>query len=185
MKNLSFILFVFAALIIGSSVTGCGSDDVPAAPTNTTDTTDNSGGGTVTFKNKVTVGLFAYSILEDSERTYANYSSSTGNTELIVYGRDQNNGAVDFNIVFPGKTAGVYLTEDEDGTAFQIGTGVIGDLKRKEYSALTTGLTISVTEIGAVGGRIKGTFTGQAKSSAGQTINITKGEFDVVRRADL
>tara|TARA_B110000967_G_scaffold164064_1_gene171222 strand:- start:7159 stop:7710 length:552 start_codon:yes stop_codon:yes gene_type:complete len=183
MKNLSFILFVFTALVIGSSVTGCGSDDVP--PVATVDTTDNNGGSTVIIKNKVTVGLFAYNILEDSERTYANYSSSTGNTELIVYGRDENNGAIDFNIVFPGKTARVYLREDEDGTAFQIGTGVIGDLKRKEYSALTTEFTITVTEVGAVGGRIKGTFTGQAKSSAGQTINITKGEFDVVRRVDL
>jgi len=183
MKNLSFILFVFAALVVGSAVTSCGGDDI--VPVASTDTTDNGGGSTVTFQNKVTVGLFAYEIAEDPARTYANFNSSKGNTEIIVYGTDKNNGAVDFNIVFPGKTAGVYLRENEDGTVFQIGTGVIGDLKRKEYSALTTNFTITVTEVGAVGGRIKGTFTGQAKSSAGQTINITKGEFDVVRRADL
>jgi|AntRauTorckE5430_2_1112549.scaffolds.fasta_scaffold09228_3 hypothetical protein len=184
MKNLSFILFVFAGLIVGSAITGCGGDDT--LPVASTDTTDNGGGvDPVTFTSKVTVGLVKYNIAEDPARTYANYNSSTGNTELIVYGTDQNNGAVDFNIVFPGKTAGVFLRQDDEGTAFQIGTGVIGDLKRKEYSALTTEFTITVTEVGAVGGRIKGTFTGQAKSPAGQTINITKGEFDVERRADL
>lgn len=182
MKNLSFILFVFGALIVGSAVSGCGADDVPIA---TTDTTDNGSGSNFTIKNKVTVGLFAYNIVDDLARTYANFNSSTGNTELIVYGTDQNNGAVDFNIVFPGKTTGVFLRQDDEGTVFQVGTGVIGDLKRKEYSALTTEFTITVTEVGAVGGRIKGTFTGQAKSSAGQTINITKGEFDIERRADL
>jgi hypothetical protein len=182
MKNLSFVLFVFAALVVGSAITGCGGDDVvPVAR----DTTDNNVGDPLIFTSKVTVGLVAYNIAEDPARTYANFNSSKGNTELIVYGTDQKNGAVDFNIVFPGKVAGVYLREDEDKTAFQIGTGIIGDLKRKEYSALTTNFTITVTEVGAVGGRIKGTFTGQAKSPAGQTINITKGEFDVERRADL
>jgi hypothetical protein len=185
MKNLSFILFVFAALIIGSSVTGCGSDVVPVAPTGTTDTTDNSGGGTVTFKNKVKVGFDDYSIAEDPDRTYGNYNKATGNTEVIVFGTDANNGDVNFSLTFPGKLVASYVRTLSPGTSFAIGVGTIGENNRTEYSASSTEFVINVTQYGDVGGRIKGTFNGQAKSSAGQTINITKGEFDVERRADL
>jgi hypothetical protein len=183
MKNLSFILFVFAALIVGSTVTGCGEDPVTVTPNDTT-STDTTDPGTTTFRNKVTVGLFDYEIVEEEGRTYGSYLSSKDQIELIVYGTDARNGAVDFNIAFPGQAVGEFKTQDNDGTVLEVGTGVIGDLKRKEYSALTTDLTITVSEVGPVGGRIKGTFTGQAKSTAGQTINITKGVFDVVRRAD-
>jgi hypothetical protein len=191
MKNLSFILFVFAALIMGSSVTGCGSDDVPAAPTNTTDTTDtadttdNSGGGTVTFKNKVKVGFDDYSIVEDPDLTNGNYNKTTGNTEVIVFGTDASNGDVNFSLTFPGKLVGSYFRTLAPGTSFSIGVGTIGENDRTEYSASSTEFVINVTEYGDVGGRIKGTFSGEAKSPASQTLPITKGEFDVERRADL
>jgi hypothetical protein len=44
-------------------------------------------------------------------------------------------------------------------------------------------MTIIVTEYGAVGDHIKGTFSGVVKNGkTGQSVNITKGKFDVIRR---
>ena len=183
MKNLSFIIFVFAALLVGSTITGCGGDDpVPTPMTGNTDTTEET-----SAKNQVTVGLVAYNNIEtETERTVARYNSTSDVTEIILYGSDPTNGAIDFNIEVPGQTAKLFSREDNDGTAFQIGTGIIGDLKRKEYSALTTPFTITVTEYGAVGGRIKGTFSGKVKNNnTGQTLDISKGVFDIERKADL
>jgi hypothetical protein len=183
MKNLSFILFVFAALVIGSAITGCGGDD--ALPVASADTTDDSGGTTVTFKNKVKVGFDDYSIVEDPVLTTGNYNKTTGNTEVNVFGTDANNGDVNFSLTFPGKLVGTDFRTLAPGTSFSIGVGTIGEKERTEYSASSTEFVINVTEYGDVGGRIKGTFSGQAKSPASQTINITKGEFDVERSVDL
>ncbi len=76
-----------------------------------------------------------------------------------------------FSLVFPGKTTGLFTNQS-------------GALNYKGLnSAAAESLTINVTEYGAVGDHIQGTFEGIFQSVSGP-ITITEGKFCVVRQPD-
>ncbi len=183
MKKFSLTLLFAAAAVIGISTTGCGGDETPVNP-KPTDTTET--GNETQVANSVRVGLKDFSIVTETERTFGSYSTGKNETGVIVFGQDSKNGDIDFQITFPGKTAGTYITSETGANSlvFALGTGTAGDLRRQEHEASTTILTVTVTEYGSVGGKIKGTFSGQVKNASGQIVNITKGIFEVIRKAD-
>ncbi len=76
-----------------------------------------------------------------------------------------------FSLVFPGKTTGIFTQQSGTLTYKVLNT----------YAAES--LTINVTEYGAVGDHIKGTFSGDFQSTQG-LITITNGKFCVIRQSD-
>lgn len=183
MKKLSLVLLVAVATALSMGTTSCGPETTNPTPT-TTDSTDT--GGNIEVVNSVTVGLQAYSIVTEAERTNSTYVTAKDETEIICFGNDAEAGDIDFQITFSGKSTGTYVSNSTgaDKVVFGLGTGTEGDVRRQEHDAGSTALTVVVTEYGNIGGLVKGTFSGQVKNQNGQTINISKGIFEVVRKAD-
>lgn len=186
MKKFTFILLAFVASIFFITTTGCGTDDEPTAPkkadTTSTDTTITD---PTDLPNKITVGFDDYTIATEASKTFGEYNTGKNETYLTISGQDSKNGQVDFQIEIPGNTTGSFQTGTTGNSTFELGTGTIGDVRREEFSASNSDFTIVVTEYGAVGEMIKGTFSGEVKNGkTGVTIKITKGEFEVLRRDD-
>jgi hypothetical protein len=182
MKNITLLL-LFGAAVALSLTTGCGTDDTPTKPTNNTqDSTPTS-----TITNQIQIGLELFKLNENADKTFGQFDSGDSSTYISVYGNDGTNGDANFNITFPGQTTGTFTTVvGNSDVDFQAGAGEEGTIYREEFSASGSTMTIVVTEYGAIGEHIKGTFSGQVKNGrTGQTVNITKGIFDVVRRDDL
>jgi hypothetical protein len=182
MKKFSLILFIAVAAIIGTTTTSC-SDDTPVQPNNSSSDTTITG---AEAKNKLRVGLKDYAIVEEAARTNSTYISGKDETSIIVFGSDDTNGDIDFQITFKGKSTGTYSSSEigDNGLVFGLGTGTVGDVRRQEHEASSTTLTVIVTEYGGVGEQVKGTLSGQVKNVNGQTVNITNGEFEVTRKED-
>lgn len=181
MKN--FTLLCVAAIIASLSlVTGCTDDTTTTTPTN--DTQDST--PTATFTNQIQIGLELFKFNEVPDKTFGEYDSRDTSTYISVFGNDANYGDANFNITFPGQSTGTFTTVvGSSDVDFQAGAGEEGTIRREEFSASGSTMTIIVTEYGAVGERIKGSFSGQVKNGkTGQTVNITKGLFDVIRRDD-
>ena len=181
MRKISLFLLLFsdASLIM---TTGCGSDDTTTTPTvNNQDSTP-----TVTIDNQIQIGLELFKLNEETDRTFGEYETRDTSTYISVFGNDPNYGDASFNITFPGQTTGTFVTvSGSSDVDFQAGAGEEGTIYREEYSASGSTMTIVVTEYGAVGEHIKGTFSGVVKNGrTGQSVNITKGKFDVIRRDD-
>ena len=179
MKNFSIILVALAALTFGTTITGCGPETT--TPTTPVDTTDNN--PEPTFTNSLKVGFVQYDMDLDKERTFGVYNTGGDKTYISVFGNDADEGDVDFNIEFPGKTVGTFTTHDGGGAVFECGTGTEGDIKRQEFSADNSEFTVVVTEYGAVGEKIKGTFSGKVKRGT-NTIDVPNGKFEVTRLID-
>jgi hypothetical protein len=182
MKKITLILFLFsaAALIM---TTSCGSDDNTTTPSN-----NNSQDSTPTanINNQIQIGLELFKFNEDKNRTFGEYNSRDTTTYISVFGNDPNYGDASFNITFPGQTTGSFVTViGSSDVDFQAGAGEEGTIYREEFSASGSTMNIEVTEYGAVGEQIKGTFSGVVKNGrTGQSVNISKGKFDVIRRDD-
>ncbi|MFY0643381.1 MAG: hypothetical protein JXR19_02835 [Bacteroidia bacterium] len=183
MKKLSlFILVLLAgtfALTTNTSCSGSGSEPLPD------DTTDNNP-DPVAKVNGFKIGIdptYELDIVEPL--TYAVYNKAANKTYVFVSGNDgtkpQNEQDADFGLEFNTNMMGTY-TKNE-GARIDVGTG--SGIKRIEYTSDGAAITITVTEYGAVGGRVKGTFSGTVKA-ANQvgTVNITGGFFDVKRIDD-
>ena len=102
---------------------------------------------------------------------------------FFVKGNDPVNGDADFNLKFPGNLADTFTTHNDGGLRFDCGTGTIGDIRRQEYSADNSAFTAIITEYGAVGSKVKGTFSGMVKIGT-NSVNVTEGKFNVVRISD-
>jgi hypothetical protein len=179
MKNITLILLLFSAAAL-TMTTGCGSDDTSTTPSdNTQDSTP-----TVSIENQIQIGLELFKLNEEVDRTFGEYTTRDTSTYISVFGNDANYGDASFNITFPGQTTGTFVTEvGSSDVDFQAGAGEEGTIRREVYSASGSTMTIIVTEYGAVGDHIKGTFSGVVKNGkTGQSVNITKGKFDVIRR---
>ncbi|MGK0369691.1 MAG: hypothetical protein ACJAYZ_001565 [Bacteroidia bacterium] len=180
MKNITIIILSIVSLAAMFGTTGCGADPVtkPAADTTDTDTVV-----TRTVFNQMKVGLELYDLNLSDEESFAVYNATSNTTLLFVKGNDPVNGDADFNLEFTGNMADTFTTHNDGGLTFACGTGTIGDIKRQEYSADNTALTAIVTEYGAVGAKVKGTFSGVVKIGT-NSVNISEGKFNVVRISD-
>lgn len=178
MKNLAFVLLVIAAATIGLNNTGCSEVVEPTTPTDTTDTTETG----LVLDNRFTLGFDTYTIDEDENTTSGVYNIAADRTYIFAAGNDPKNGDADFNIEFPGDSVGTFTVKD-DGIVFECGTGTKGTVKREEFSADNTNLTVIVTEYGAVGEKIKGTFSGKVMKGI-NSLDIKNGSFEVERSPD-
>lgn len=180
MKKLSYLAFILLAVGFLFSTTGC-DDETPEPPVTTTDTTDNNDPAIV---NKMTVGFDRYELNIDETLTDGFYSTGDNSTVVNVSGNDGKEGDADFTLTFPGNTTGTFTTHNNGGATFEAGTGTVGTVQRTEMDASSSDFTIVVTEYGAVGEKIKGTFSGKVKNTNSQSIDIKDGEFEVTRKAD-
>ncbi|MBL6729415.1 MAG: hypothetical protein ISP74_00705 [Bacteroidia bacterium] len=182
MKKITLILLLFSATAL-IMTTGCGSDDKPTTPSNNNPQDSTT---TASIDNQIQIGLELFKFNEDIDRTFGEYNSSDTSTYISVFGNDPNYGDASFNITFPGQTTGSFVTVvGSSEVDFQAGAGEEGTIYREEFSASGSTMNIEVTEYGAIGEHIKGTFSGTVKNGkTGQSVNITKGKFDVIRRDD-
>ncbi|PCJ67190.1 MAG: hypothetical protein COA58_02405 [Bacteroidetes bacterium] len=177
MKNFSLILFALTAISFGTTFTGCGPDNDPVI---ITDTTTTGGNEDPVFANSLKVGFVQYDLTTVDDKTFGVYNTASNLTYISVFGNDADEGDADFNIEIPGTDTGTFTTHNAGGGVFECGTGTEGDIKRQEYSADNSEFTIKVTEYGAVGEKIKGTFSGKVKRGT-NSIDVPKGKFEVTR----
>ncbi|MDA8886839.1 hypothetical protein N9I68_04605 [Bacteroidia bacterium] len=179
MKNISFILFVLAALVVGTGTTSCGSDPVtlPSTDTLTEDTTIVE-----ELNNQIQIRFDLYKLNLNVSETDAYYNIDEGKTVVAVVGNDVDYGNANFLIKFDGKSTGTFTTQNNGGGSFEAGIGE--GIKREEFNANSSDLTISVTEYGEVGEMIKGTFFGKVKNINSQSVEVKNGKFEVTRTKD-
>lgn len=180
MKKITILFLaaiVFAAMF---GTTGCGPEPVtqptPVDTTSTEDTTD-------TYKgiNTITVGLKPYNLTISAAASYAVYNKAANTTYIVVSGTDKTNGVASFKIEATGDKTGTFTTQSNGGLVFDCSTGLPEDVRFQEYSAANSNFTTTITEYGAVGERIKGTFSGTVKIGA-SSVEISNGQFDMLRK---
>lgn len=170
------------AASFGISNTGC--TDTPVAPPAPVDTTDTTGGGGEDpIVNGFKIGFDQYDLTIEKSLTYGVYNKAADRTYVYVAGNDGKNGDADFDFEFPGKIAGTFTNQSPGSVMFSCGTGTVGDIKREEFASDAALFTVVVTEYGAVGEMIKGTFSGKVKKGT-NTYDVSKGYFEVERLAD-
>ena len=183
MKKLSLIILVLLAgtfaLTTNTGCSGTGTEPLPQ------DTTDDDPDPTEKI-NGFKIGIDpTYELDVVDALTYAVYNKAANKTYVFVSGNDgtkpQNEQDADFGLEFNTNMTGSY-TKNE-GARIDVGTG--SGIKRIEYTSDGAAITINVSEYGAVGERVKGTFSGTVKA-ANQvgTVNISGGFFDVKRIED-
>jgi len=179
MKNITIIILSIVSIATMFGTTGCGTD--PVTKPTTSDSADTI--VTRTVFNQMKVGLVLYDLNLSDEESFAVYNAASNTTLLFVKGNDPVNGDADFNLKFPGNLADTFTTHNDGGLTFDCGTGTIGDIRRQEYSADNSAFTAIITEYGAVGSKVKGTFSGVVKIGT-NSVNVTEGKFNVVRISD-
>lgn len=175
-------LLAIASLIGGALIlTECGDKNTtPITPT----PKDTSAPKPV---NKFRAGFEVYNLDINADLSYAFYTASSNQTAIQVYGVSTKNsipGAVagpgDFKITFEGTGVGTY--KQSDGIFMDLQVGTDEGVKRNEYGTdANSNVIVNVTEYGAVGGRIKGTFSGTLKTGI-NSITIDQGVFDIERK---
>ncbi len=168
------------AASFGISNTGCSDDPVAPKPVDTTDTT---GGGEDPIVNGFKIGFDQYDLTTEESKTYGVHNKAANRTYVYVAGNDGKNGDADFDFEFPGNMAGTFTNQAGGSVMFSCGTGTVGDIKREEFASDAALFTVVVTEYGAVGEMIKGTFSGKVKKGT-NTFDVSKGYFEVERLAD-
>lgn len=166
MKTRSAFTSIFAIALVAMLSLSCASD----SPTNPGTTSD----GTFTFsKSGALTGATNFSSF-----TVASFSTEgdetfiAGSTVAITSGASVANLAV---LTVPGKTTGTWSFDDNAAMAMFFSSSPY----------IATSGTITITEYGAVGGRIKGTFSGTTVNPIGSsTVEITSGVFNIKREAD-
>lgn len=139
----------------------------------------------VTYDNYFTIDGGAYKNVLMNFKTVSSsagaYSASLKGTSVEIKGANDSL-ELEFSILFEGNKTG----------NFSLGTGtdyitvrtapISNPGNTTDYSSNPNGV-IKITEYGAVGGKIAGTFGGEF-NSVGTNFTITNGTFSVVRAAD-
>jgi hypothetical protein len=182
MKKLMFVILVVIAASFGVTInTGCSGSGEPVPQ----DTTDNDTTPVVSDENGFKIGFDTYKLDVVEALTYGVYNKAANKTYIFVSGQDASQAAneenADFALEVDSNVVGTYTKTD--GARIDVGTG--SGIKRLEYTSDGASITIIITQYDAVGGRIKGTFSGSVKeSNAVSTTPITGGYFDVLRKPD-
>lgn len=182
--NLKNTLAIASLLAVGFFLSQCDDKTTPPVVTTPVDTTAPKP------VNKFRAGFEVYNLDINADLTFGAYNKSSGQTEIQADGVSSKNsipGAVsgpgDFKITFEGSGVGTYTQASGKFVNLEVGTDV--GVKRNEYGTDDkSAVVITVTEWGAVGGRIKGTFTGTLKTGI-NSIVIDQGVFDVLRKPDF
>lgn len=160
--------------------TGCGPEPTPTP----VDTTDNkveldspTAGFTASFDN--------YQLVVDQSKSLANYQDAAKRTSIVIVGESHKGHAgsnisdkAEIEIVFDGDKKGVF-TEASPGFLCSIKTGE----GAKETEFQTSGgssFILEVTDYGAPGEMIEGTFSGTLKAGISSK-QFSKGYFKIKR----
>lgn len=180
-KITTLVLLVLAGTFAITTHTSCGSS-TPPIPQDSTDNNDSNAAGAV---NGFKIGFDEYELDINASLTYGVYNKAANKTYIYVSGNDasqaENEQNAEFALEVDSNIVGSF--GKNDGARIDVGTG--SGVKRLEYTSDGASITIVITEYGAPGGRIKGTFSGSVKeSNAVSTTPITNGFFDVLRKDD-
>ena len=159
-------------MMVVALVSACGGKDDAAAPAGSK--VANSFVVQGTLLESQTVEMVAGSANLDG-----GYFTGSNQTSINI-----RNGSFNVFLVTLGKTVGTF---NAAGGAKNTMSLENSDLNPYVSSA-TSPYSITITEYGAVGGKIKGTFSGtlnRVKESKVQTVTISNGKFEVTRAADL
>jgi hypothetical protein len=182
--NLKNTIAIASLIVGGFFLSNCGEEPTTPVVVTPTDTTAPKP------VNKFRAGFEIYNLDINTDLTYGAYNKASGQTAIQADGVSSKNsipGAVsgpgDFKITFEGSGVGTYT--QSSGKYINLEVGTEAGIKRNEYGTDDkSGVVVTVTEWGAVGGRIKGTFTGTLKTGI-NSIVIDQGVFDVLRKADF
>lgn len=176
MKNISIILLALVAAVFGFSNTGCNETTEPTP----VDTTNNDTTATSNKAASFTLGFDNYELDVDGAGTYGVYNVAANKTYIYIKGNDGKLGNADFEISVDSNTVGSYATST--GAAY-LGVGTGEGVKREEFTSDNGGVTVVITEYGAVGGKIKGTFSGTVRKGI-NSFQLKNGSFEVTRKPD-
>ncbi len=130
-------------------------------------------------------GITTYNLKWDSINMFGWYRKGNDLTTIIVEGYSNTKRAT-FWLKFLGTKVGTYKFSIDPSTNIEVTTGTGTTEKKYEFSTQPNmDMIINVTKYDPVGGRIKGTFSGNLQSSGSlETATITAGAFEVVRVQD-
>lgn len=163
------------------AITGCGDD--PEPPVQKPDTTNNNTDPIILTSFKM--GLYSYELVVNQSKTTANYNNASDLTKIVITGDDASRGKTEVKIDFPGKTIGTFKQADGAKVLLEITTNKSDPIKEVTYQTdPETNLIIGITEYGAVGDTIRGTFSGKLKVGI-NSYQVQNGKFAVVRKGDI
>jgi hypothetical protein len=130
-------------------------------------------------------GITTYSLKWDSTNMYGSYRVGTNVTTVVCEGYANNKFAA-FILKFPGNTIGSYKFSTSPEVNIEVTTGQNVTEKKYEFSTQPNkDMIINITKYDPVGGRIKGTFSGDLQSvNSVETATISSGTFEVRRDTD-
>ena len=170
MKKILLIILLAAAAI---PFQNCGDTPTPV-PKDTTPVVKPEPVNTFKFN-----WISTYNLKWDSNNKFANYKASENLTTVIVEGYSSGKWA-SFTLKFPGNKTGTFKhsTVPEVDMEVETGEGVM----YKDYLFSTkpgADITINITKFDGIGGRIKGTFSGDLQESTSiTTATISAGAFE-------
>lgn len=179
MRKLQYVLLamMLAPLFIVSN--GCG--DEPVEPKDSIPVvTDTAGAG-------MKVGFDKYALVLDDNQTDGHYRAADNKSIIYIVGfsKKADGGVVDgkgeIELQFPGKAIGNF-TQAVDDIVIEVATGEPPTRTEYSYDA-NSNMVINITEYGAIGDKIKGTFSGKLKSGINSR-DVRDGFFRVTRSAD-
>lgn len=183
MKKLILILLLAAAVIPFQNCKDNTTEDPTPTPKDTTKTTVKP---TNTFKFN---GVETYNLVWDSTLMTGYYKVSNNRTSVYITGYSSSSGTqnrkVDIILSFQGKATGTfkYLTDPVNNFEITITRNGIDTKYIYDNGKPSNDMIINITKYDPVGGRIKGTFSGNLANGI-TTATITAGAFEVVRGAD-
>jgi hypothetical protein len=114
-----------------------------------------------------------------------------GSTTKVIVGRSTQTGYNTGSLVIPGTGVGSFATiAGTLGSSLGMGIGSATTIYYETSTASGNTLNFVVTQYDAVGGRIKGTFSGTMRKRIGSgpltttTVTVSNGTFDFLRTAD-
>lgn len=172
-KLIPILLLAFAAIPFQNCSQG-GDDPVLIDTTKTTKPEPIN-----TFKFN---GITTYNLKWDSTNMFGTYRSTDDMTTILVQGYS-NSKYAEFTLKFPGNKIGSFKHSVTPETEIEVVTGTGAAYKQYVFATgAGKDMSINITKFDPIGGRIKGTFSGNLQSSGSlETATITAGAFEVRR----
>lgn len=174
MKTLKLIVLFFALAALSLNY-GCGDDN----PTPTQEDTMDQGGNDPEA-NAFKIGIDSYEIETDANVTSAYYVTALDETQVYVGGND-GGAPVSFILKIPGNEAGTFTHSDGAVIDIKTGSGVTEEQFTSEAPQGEASITIA--DYGAVGGNVKGSFSGKVYKGINSNA-VQQGRYEVLRDPD-
>lgn len=175
MKKVLFLLLFGATVLL---IQNCTSDPAPTPPVNNPPVVEPVN----TFKFN---GITTYNLKWDSLNMTGYYDKNENKTMILVSGYSSSKYA-EFVLTIPGKSVGTFKHSVNPLVNIEVVTGQ--GVSSKEYAFSTQpnkDMTVTITKMDAVGGKIKGGFAGDLQAAGSlETATISSGAYEVLRGVD-